>query len=139
MVNKKALLIVGGVLLVDYLLAQVNKPKIYIVDDEKNYNAKVVPPFGIYINKSQSDNSLLLQHEMVHWKQYKSTGALLFYLRYFTEYVIYGYDNMPMEIEARKEVGESKYCIKNYTECVRNGKSKTVSNPNFRKSTFIKI
>ena len=42
MVNKKALLIVGGVLLVDYLLAQVNKPKIYIVDDEKNYNAKVV-------------------------------------------------------------------------------------------------
>lgn len=137
MVNKKVLLIIGGVLLVDYLLAQVNNPKIYIVDDKKNYNAKVVPPFGIYINKSKSENSLLLQHEMVHWKQYKRTGALLFYLRYFTEYAIYGYDNMPMEIEARKEVGESIYCIKNYTECVRSAKSKTVSNPNFRKSNFI--
>lgn len=133
MVNKKVLLVVGSVLIVDYLLAQVNKPKIYIVDNKKSYNAQVVPPFGIYINKSQSDNNLLLQHEMVHWKQYRRTGAILFYLRYLVENVIYGYDNMPMEIEARKECGESEYCIKNYTECVRNGKAKTVFNENFRK------
>ena len=109
MVNKKVLLVFGSVLIVDYLLAQVNKPKIYIVDNKKNYNAQVVPPFGIYINKSQSDNNLLLQHEMVHWKQYRRTGAILFYLRYLVENVIYGYDNMPMEIEARKEVGESEW------------------------------
>lgn len=133
MVNKKVLLIAGGIVLVDYLIAQVNNPKIYIVDDKQNYNAQAVPPFVIYINKSQSNNLLLIQHEMVHWKQYKRTGAIIFYLRYLAEYVIYGYDNMPMEIEARKEVGESEYCIKNYTECVRNGKAKTVFNENFRK------
>lgn len=42
----------------------------------------------------------------------------------------FGYDKMPMEIEARKN--ESDYCKNNYTECVRNGTAKTVYNPNFR-------
>lgn len=139
MVKNKILYIVGGVLLADYLFAQINKPKIYVVEDNKNYNAKVVPPFGIYINKSQADNSKLLQHELVHWNQYKRTGALLFYLKYFIEYALYGYDDMPLEIEARKAVDESEYCIKNYTECVRTGQAKTVSNPNFRKNESLKI
>jgi hypothetical protein len=77
MVTKKVLLIAGGIILVDYLIAQVNKPKIYIVDDKRNYNAQAVPPFGIYINKSQSDNVILIKHELAHWKQYKRTGAIL--------------------------------------------------------------
>ena len=42
----------------------------------------------------------------------------------------FGYDKMPMEMEAR--ANESDYCKENYTECVRNGKSNTVNNPNFR-------
>lgn len=39
---------------------------------------------------------------------------------------------MPLEIEARKEVKESKYCQENYTECVRTNKAITVQNNKFR-------
>ncbi|NDD83697.1 SET domain-containing protein-lysine N-methyltransferase [bacterium] len=133
MVNKKILLIAGGVILADYLFAQINRPKIVYVDNRKNINASTIPPFGIYINKEQVDNELLLKHELVHWEQYKRTGAILFYIRYLAEKMIYGYDKMPLEIEARKKCNESDFCIDNYTECVRSGKALTVSNPNFRK------
>jgi SET domain len=133
MVTNKILLIAGSVLLADYLLAQVNKPRIVYVENRKNINASTVPPFGIYINKEQIDNELLLKHELVHWEQYKRTGAIIFFIRYIVEAMVYGYDSMPLEIEARKKCGESQYCIENYTECVRTGQAKTVSNPNFRK------
>ncbi|NDC96440.1 hypothetical protein EB077_14135, partial [bacterium] len=65
MVNKKILLIAGGVILADYLFAQINRPKIVYVDNRKNINASTIPPFGIYINKEQVDNELLLKHELV--------------------------------------------------------------------------
>jgi hypothetical protein len=133
MVTKKVLLIAGGVILVDYLFAQINKPKIVYVDNRKNINASTIPPFGIYINKEQIHNNLLLKHELVHWEQYKRTGAIIFFIRYIAEQMFYGYDAMPLEIEARKKCEESQYCVENYTECVRNGQSKTVFNKNFRK------
>ena len=81
MVTKKILLIAGSVLLADYLLAQVNKPRIVYVENRKNINASTVPPFGIYINKEQIDNELLLKHELVHWEQYKRTGAIIFFIK----------------------------------------------------------
>ncbi|WP_204343853.1 hypothetical protein [Psychroserpens algicola] len=67
---------------------------------------------------------------MMHWKQYQKKGLIGFYYDYYNELKIYGYDKMPMEIEAR--FWESDNCKLNYTECVRSGKSVTVFNPDFR-------
>ena len=96
----------------------------------KNYNARTIPPFGIYVKESEKDNHELLNHEKVHWKQYQEMGLLKFYSKYKSELRKHGYDEMPMEKEAREN--ESEYCKSNYTECVRNGDSKTIYNPNFR-------
>jgi len=99
----------------------------------KNYNARTIPPFGIYIKKSESGNKSLLEHELVHWKQYQEKGLIKFYSDYAKEMKQFGYDKMPMEKEARKN--ENEYCKDNYTECVRTGQAKTVFNPNFREIT----
>lgn len=95
-----------------------------------NYNARTIPPFGIFIKESEKDNKALLEHELVHWKQYQEKGFIGFYNQYSNEMKEYGYDGMPMEKEARKN--ETEYCKDNYTECVRNGTSKTIHNPEFR-------
>lgn len=106
-------------------------PRIFVKDNiSGGFNAKTVPPIGIFISKSQMHNSNLIAHEKVHWKQYQELGLLGFYSKYLTEFVQYGYDNMPMEKQAREI--ESDYCKVNYTECVKKGIAKTVSNPNFR-------
>ena len=97
----------------------------------KNYNARTIPPFGIYVKESEKDNYALIAHEIEHWKQYQSMGLFNYYLTYISELKKHGYDNMPMEQEARKN--ESDYCKDNYTECVRNGLAETVYNPDFRK------
>ena len=34
-----------------------------------NYNARTIPPFGIYIKDSEKENKELLNHELIHWKQ----------------------------------------------------------------------
>jgi len=98
-----------------------------------NYNARTIPPFGIYISQEQKDNKKILEHEMEHWKQYQKDGLLGFILNYANEDIVNGYDGNRYEIEARANAGESIYCQNNYTECVRNGLAKTVYNPNFRK------
>ncbi|WP_051364337.1 hypothetical protein [Flavobacterium limnosediminis] len=94
------------------------------------YNAKTIPPFGIYILESQKENKALLEHELIHWKQYQEKGLFKFYFDYYNQYNSYGYDNMPMEIEAR--ANEDDFCRTNYTHCVRNGLAKTIFEPNFR-------
>ena len=96
-----------------------------------NYNARTIPPFGVFITESQKDNKDLHKHEKTHWIQYQKKGLLNYYADYATELNKYGYDKMPMEQEAR--LGESDYCKENYTDCVRNGSSNTVFNPIFRK------
>jgi len=96
----------------------------------KNYNARTIPPFGIYIKESEKDNKALLEHELVHWKQYREKGLINYYSEYLKQMKQYGYDKMPMEKEARKN--ETEYCKENYTECVRTGQSQTIFNPNFR-------
>ena len=98
-----------------------------------NYNARTIPPFGIYVKESEKDNKPLIEHEKVHWKQYQEKGLISFYAQYAEEMDQYGYDHMPMEIEARQN--ETPYCKRNYTECVRTGRAKTVFNPNFRRTT----
>lgn len=96
----------------------------------KGFNAQTIPPFGIFITEAQKNNISLIEHEMMHWKQYQKKGLIVFYYDYYNELKTYGYDKMPMEIEARFR--ESDYCKLNYTDCVRSGKSVTVFNPNFR-------
>jgi len=110
---------------------RINQPNIYYVKDVGNgFNARTVPPFGIFINESQKGNVALLEHELVHWNQYQELGLLGFYDQYLNEANQYGYDNIPMEVQAR--FLECEYCRYNYTECVRNGWAITVHNPNFR-------
>lgn len=124
----------GAVLAIDFIIARLNKyPKIYHKDRLPfNYNAQTLPPFGIRVQTEDKDNKLLLEHELVHWQQYRKTGAIIYYIKYALQKSIYGYDKMPMEIEARKQIGENEYCQINYTECVKNGQSITIKEPYFR-------
>jgi len=83
----------------------MNQPKIYYVPWViPTYRAITIPPFGIFIKKKHRGNQKLLNHELIHWQQYQKMGLLKFYFRYFKQFLTHGYNKMPMEIEARKEV-----------------------------------
>lgn len=128
-----SLLAIASGIVITYNIIQRRrkKPPIFFKKElAKNYNARTIPPFGIFIKESEKDNKELIDHEIVHWKQYQNKGLIRFYIDYAKEMKELGYDKMPMEKEAR--VNESEYCQNNYTECVRNGQAKTVYNPNFR-------
>lgn len=124
--------IITGLLTLMYLAHCRNSaPVIRIVDAlPGGYNAMTIPPFGIWITKNEAKNANLLAHELIHWRQYQELGLIAFVQRYTRELQQYGYDFMPMEIEARfNEPAIVKY---NYTQAVRNGTANTVYNPNFR-------
>lgn len=123
-------LIAGLLVLYNAKQKRNNTPNIYFKKKlTGNANGITIPPFGIWIQESQKDNKALIEHELVHWKQYQEKGYFKFYKDYEAEFHKYGYDKMPMEIEARTI--EDDYCKTNYTECVRTGKSKTAHNPKF--------
>jgi hypothetical protein len=61
-----------------------------------------IPPFGIFIKKEFKGNNQILKHDLIHWKQYKRMGFIMFYFRYIIQLIIIGYDTMPMELEARE-------------------------------------
>jgi hypothetical protein len=129
---------IGGFIALGFFIAYNYKqkkktPKVYVRKILGNYNARTIPPFGIYVSAEQKDNKKILEHEMEHWKQYQRDGLLGFMFKYAKENIFNGYDGNKYEIEARKNTGESIYCQKNYTECVRNGLAKTIYNKNFRK------
>jgi hypothetical protein len=89
-------------------------PKIYYVNWVlPPYRGMTIPPFGIFIKKTHKGNKRILNHDLVHWKQYLRLGLFLFYIRYFFQLIIFGYDKMPMEKEARFE--ESLYRRTHYT------------------------
>ena len=122
--------IVGFLALFNSVQKKNNNPKIFVKKKlGGNYNARTIPPFGIWITEAQKNNQELIKHELIHWKQYQQKGLLKFYLDYKKQLDQYGYDNMPMEIEAR--ANETDFCKTNYTYCVRNGLAKTVFNPKF--------
>jgi hypothetical protein len=133
-VNKLA--IIGGSALLGAIIYNAiqrrkDVPPVYVRKSlSGNYNAITIPPFGIFITEKEKDNQALLDHEMVHWRQYQQMGLIPFYLEYARQKKEYGYDKMPLEIEARHN--ESLYCQTNYTDCVRNGSAVTVYNPDFR-------
>lgn len=112
-------------------IAKTKPPTIrYVRKLMGNHNGACIPPFGVFIDQKQMGNSDILTHEMIHWKQYQRKGLIKYYGDYLSQYLKYGYDAMPMELEAR--ANETAYCQQNYTKCVRNGTAKTVYNPNFR-------
>jgi hypothetical protein len=112
---------------------RTQEPPIYVAKKiGGGYNAKTIPPFGIWIAENERNNEALLAHELVHWQQFQAQGLLPFYWNYWQQIQQFGYDDAPMEIEARKN--ETLFCQTNYTQCVREGRAKTVFNPNFRSS-----
>lgn len=124
-------IVISGAIIYNYIQRKRITPPVYYKNKLiKNYNARTIPPFGIFIKESERNNDELLQHELIHWKQYQEKGLINFYHHYITELKKHGYDNMPMEKEAR--INESEYCQDNYTECVRSGEAQTIYNPNFR-------
>ncbi|NBW14827.1 MAG: hypothetical protein EBR82_43190 [Caulobacteraceae bacterium] len=64
--------------------------------------AITLPPLGVFFVNQWDEKSALYKHELVHWEQYKKMGLINFYLTYLWYQVRYGYQNNPMEIEARQ-------------------------------------
>ena len=139
MASRKKLMVIGlglvGVgitaLAIKNKKALESKPDLFIRDSlPGNFNALTLPPIGIFVRRDQAQNAALLNHELVHWKQYQQMGLLRYYATYAGQYFRDGYDKMAMELEARSN--ETTWCQENYTECVRRGMAATVNNPNFR-------
>lgn len=81
----------------------MKKPKIiYTKYIFPPFRGMTIPPFGIFIKKEFEGDAKILEHDMVHWEQYKRMGLFMFYFRYFIQLIIIGYDTMPMEMEARQ-------------------------------------
>jgi len=118
-----------------YLKNQISKKSVpeifYCKSLPFGFNACTVPPFGVFILESEKNNMYLLEHELIHWKQYQELGLINYCIRYQNEIKHFGYDKAPMEIEAR--FFENQYVKDNYTFAVRSGIAKTVFNPEFRK------
>lgn len=94
-------------------------PKIYYVPwILPPYRGIAIPPFGIFIKNKFKGNEKILNHEMVHWKQYQTMGLFVFYLSYLYQKMTMGYDKMPMEMEARYE--EDEYTKKHYSKVYHN-------------------
>lgn len=74
------------------------------------YRAITLPPFGIWIDSEQvpiegDEFCGVLKHESVHWEQWRRYGTLGYYVRYLVGWLRHGYENHPMEIEARERSG----------------------------------
>lgn len=67
----------------------------------RGFGAVTLPPFGIYALSERVNEERLAKHEAMHWQQYQRYGVIGFYARYFYYMLRYGYQNNPMEIEAR--------------------------------------
>lgn len=92
-----------------------SRPKIFYVSWVLSpYRAMTIPPIGIFIKEEFKNNQKILNHDLVHWRQYKERGLWKFYYNYFKEFLKYGYNKMPMEMEARYE--EDDYARINYSE-----------------------
>ena len=130
MVNKSLIYGVVGLSLFSLYMRKRDKVNVYYVNRlPRNYNGLIIPAVGVFIKEAERGNQALLDHEMIHWEQYKREGLLML-PKYIIENIRKGYDNNNYEVEAR--ANESEYCKYNYTECVRTGQSSTAYNPNFR-------
>ncbi len=60
-------------------------------------------PIGIYVLPEMLGDTRLHKHEMAHWRQAESMGAVWFYVTYLWYSIRFGYRNNPLEIEAREQ------------------------------------
>jgi hypothetical protein len=60
-----------------------------------------LPPFGVYILAERLSDEALIRHEQVHWQQARRMGTIKFYAVYLWLLARYGYQDHPMEHEAR--------------------------------------
>ena len=60
-------------------------------------------PFGIFIRSDVTPERRvpLIRHELTHQDQMRRLGVR-FYIQYLRQYAKYGYNKMPLEIEARQ-------------------------------------
>jgi len=61
----------------------------------------VTLPWSIYILPERIEDKALRMHELIHAEQIERMGVLRFYLVYLYQVIRYGYQNAPLEIEAR--------------------------------------
>jgi hypothetical protein len=61
-----------------------------------------LPPFGIYIRERCLADDRLCRHERAHWAQWQRMGTVKFFVVYLWLLARHGYDEHPMELEARQ-------------------------------------
>ena len=66
-----------------------------------------LPPLGIYILAEHLHSQRLIKHEQAHWRQWQRMGTIRFYAAYLWGLVRYGYQNHPLELEARAAENQS--------------------------------
>lgn len=87
-------------------------PIYYVESLPGKFRGMCIPPLGIFILKKYKGNEKILHHDLIHWRQFRKMGFLDFYVSYIAQFIFYGYDKMPMEIEARQR--EKNYLKNNY-------------------------
>ena len=65
------------------------------------FHGVALAPWGIYILPAAMHSQRLIRHEQAHWRQWQRMGTVRYYATYLWQIVRYGYENAPMEIEAR--------------------------------------
>lgn len=82
----------------------IKQPKVYYIKAKylPIFRAIMIPHIGIFIKEEYKDDKTLHEYELIHWKQYKRMGSLLFIIRYLFQFIFIGYDTMPLELEARQ-------------------------------------
>ena len=71
------------------------------------YAGICLPPAGIYILAEHLYSDRLTRHEQAHWRQWQRMGTIRFYAAYLLGLVRYGYQNHPLELEARAAENQS--------------------------------
>lgn len=73
--------------------------------DLVGYDGVTLPPWGIFIRAECLADERLCRHELAHWAQWQRMGTLRFFATYLWLLARHGYQNHPMEIEARAAEG----------------------------------
>lgn len=77
----------------------------------KRFSAISIPPIvtlvrrSDWVSRTPIERFQLLLHELTHWEQASRYGALAFYIVYLFYSIRYGYNDNPLEIEARERAG----------------------------------
>lgn len=65
------------------------------------FKAITLPPFGSYMLEGSLGDTKLLRHHAAHWRQGIEMGPVRYYTTYLWWLLKVGYENHPMEVQAR--------------------------------------